>query len=395
MGKMPDVYKRFFVDCVSRGDTHILCQGGRRSAKTQSTFRFLDIIGARMGGIKILVACYQFPSLQKTMEDFTDSLGVTINGNFITGYSARTTNDVVWQFCNFDSREKAQGTAADFMFVNEAIQFPAEKSIVETLIPSIRYCTIYNYNPTKRSFLDKYVKDDGSNLLRTTWKDNPYLTTQQIAEFEAMKERAQRPNATRHDIYQYQVYYLGNYANMVGAVFGNVEHCSVADYRNIPAEECFGLDFGFATDGDPTVLVGLKVFERKIYVHEYIYQQGLTSDIELGERMLGCGITYATVISADYGGNGKGRIRTLRTADNGRWEGDLANGFAIMGARKTGIIDGLSQMLAYDGVVITDTSVNTTDEYEGYTLDENNKTHGADHAIDASRYAFQYAIRMA
>lgn len=388
-------YKDFFKRTIN--ERHVFLQGGRRSGKTWASFQWLAAIGGIQGGTRVVVLCYQLPQLRATMADFTAIFGIVPTGSDIMGYNA-VTKGVRWLFVHCDDKTKAQGTMGDYLFVNEAVNFPSEKGIIETYAMGIREQIFYNYNPTKSwSYAEK--RKNGNNTLCTTWKDNAEnLTKDQIAEFEAIKERAQRPNASRFDEYNYQVYYLGNFATMVGAIFTSISSCTFDDYKQIPAEEVLGMDFGFATNGDPTTLIGVKYFNHLIYIHQYIYERGLTSDEELGHRLIANGINYKTMIFGDYGGMGRGRMNTLITADNGKWgtaerpgTEDIAKGFTICDAMKSKtILDGLSQMLSTDGIVITTASVETKAEFENYELDENGRTKGADHAIDASRYAFTY-----
>lgn len=379
----------FLYRCIAAEKQNILLQGGRRSGKTYSTFHFINDVCGMIPNINVMVVCGSYPQLQATMQDFTDCLGVSVKGNVVNGYSARTGQNMLWQFRNLDAKEKAQGLKCDILFINEAVN--VEQEVVETLSVGVRWLKLYNYNPTKKCYINTLIEPDGSNLLLTSWKDNPYLTPEQVAEFEALKERAQRPTATRHDIYMYKVYYLGEFSDMAGAVFGEIEKCTAEYYEQIPVTEVYGVDFGFAMDGDPTTMVGCKIYGKKIYLRQYIYERGLVNDEELAERMLKCGVNRYSLIFGDYGGAGKGRMTTLITADNGRWQGALAGGVPMQNAVKGTILDGLGQMLSMDGIVVTEDSVALRDEMDGYELDENGKPHGADHAIDAARYAVTYA----
>lgn len=387
---LPAKYRDFFTECDRRNVRNVLCQGGRRSRKTWSTFEYLYAKGALLGGCVILVATCQFPALQLTITDFQECLGVQVRGSIDKGYHAYTDGNVLWRFASYDNRSKAQGDKCDFLFVNEAVQMP--ESVIRTLLMGCRYQAYYNYNPTDKGWVED-LQD--AALLKTTFADNPYLTDQQRAEFEAIKERAQRATASRWDLYQYKVFYLGEFDQFTGRVFHTIGRISDAEYAQIPALETFGMDFGFATDGDPTTLVGCKVHDNRIYFRQYIYEQGLTSDIELGEKILAAGLNYRTTISADYGGMGRGRIRTLRTADNGKWTGELAKGFNVIDCYKTKILDGIGQLLAADGIYITESGERMRGEFENYTLDENGKLKGDDHAIDAGRYAFVYNKQVA
>lgn len=385
---LPKVYSDYFLDCDRRRVRHILLQGGRRSRKTWSTFEKLYAMGCYIGGLTILVATYQFPTLQLTIQDFEECIGAKVSGSLRHGYHAVTNGNTLWQFNHFDTRSKAQGTKCDIMFVNEALQMP--ESVVKTLLMGCRWQAYYNYNPTDAGWVQHL---DNAALLKTTFRDNPYLTDAQLQEFENIKERAMRPTASRWDKYQYRVFYLGEFDQFVGKVFHNLRACSVKDYEQVPATESYGIDFGFATDGDPTTLVGCKRYGNDLYFRQYIYEQGLTSDVELGHKIIAAGLNYATPICADYGGMGKGRISNLRTADKGKWTGELAKGFSVYNCVKTGILDGLSQLLTHDNIFIVEGSDQMRTEMEEYAIDENGKPKGADHAIDAARYAYNYNIR--
>lgn len=378
-------YRDFFARTLE--ERHVFLQGGRRSGKTYSTLLHLFILtsfiiqSGRADALSVLVVCHEYPQLQNTMEDFKAAIGVPIQGSKTLGDHATTCGgSVVWQFKAFDNKDKTLGTKADFLFINEATNVPED--IARTLFPGIRYQCFYNYNPTKRFWGQDYF--NGNNVLCTTWKDNDHLTDEQKDEFERVKERALRPTARKIDTYQYKVYYLGEFADLAGNVFGGVEKCSTADYFQVPAGEAIGMDFGFATDGDPTTVVGVKVWNRSLYIHEYIYAVGLTSNFELCECLKSAGINRHTPIFADYGGMGRSRMDDL-----------IKNhGMSLYNAKKGTILDGISLMLTHERIVITEESTATIDEFDGYELDANGRPHGADHAIDAARYALNAAIRL-
>lgn len=387
MNKVPfsRKYRDFFARTLE--ERHVFLQGGRRSGKTFSTFLHLFIAtsimiqSGRVSALSVLVVCHEHPQLQNTMEDFKAAIGVPIIGSKTLGDHAKTCGGrVVWQFKAFDSKEKAQGTKADFLFINEAPNLPED--IARTLMPGIRYQCFYNYNPTKKFWGQDFFNEN--NLLITTWGDNDYLTDAQREEFELIKDRALRPTARKIDTYQYKVYYLGEFTDLAGNVFGGVAKCSTADYFQVPAKEAIGMDFGFATDGDPTTVVGVKVHGRALYIHQYIYETGLTSNFELCDKLRAAGINGHTPIFADYGGMGRSRMDDL-----------IRNhGMSLYNAKKGAIMDGISLMLTHESITITETSEATIDEFESYELDENGRPHGADHAIDAARYALNAAIRL-
>lgn len=386
MPRTRNTYAAFFSR--TRNERHVFLQGGRRSGKTFATFKHIELIGG--SGIDVLVVCAEFAPLQRTMEDFQSALGVAPHGSLQYGYTATTSSGTRWKFAHFSSPERAQGTQCDYLFVNEAVN--VDERVILALLPAVRRQCYYNFNPTRKGWIENYMNE--RNTLTTTFKDNPYLTPEQLEIFEQYRVRGTSPTATALDRRAYDVYYRGVFSNAIGRIFPPTERISVDLYKQIPAQEVLAIDFGFATDGDPTSLVGVKLHNGRIYVHQYIYEQGLTSDIELAQRILSFGIDPHRQILADYGGMGAGRIRTLRTADNGKWTGAIAGGFNVCNALKTQIMDGLSQIAGFEGVSVTETSIATLNEIDNYTIDDNGKPTGADHAIDAIRYAVVYARRL-
>lgn len=377
----PKVYRRFFN--ATEDERNVFLQGGRRSAKTYSTFLWLRFIGYLNGTtetpVTIMVVCFQHPQLQKTIKDFEQVTGVMTVGSEKEGRVADTIG-AHWMFQFFDSKEKAQGTQCDYLFINEAVN--VSEDVADVLKMGCRRQVFYNFNPTKKFWGNKDF--NSVNLLCTKWSDNEYLTEQQREEFEKIKERAMKPNARKWDIYQYKVYYLGEFADLVGNVFGEIGKCGADEYFALPSDETIGLDFGFATDGDPTAVVGVKLHEGRIYCHQYIYERGLTSDAELDRKLNECGINKHVTIHSDYGGNGRGRMDNL-----------IRNyGRKMVNAIKGSVFDGIGTMLTFDGgIVVTRCSDAMIDEYENYELDDAGRSHGDDHAIDACRYAFNYSLR--
>lgn len=389
MQKVPEIYTDFFSRCLQEGQRDIFCIGGRRSAKTISTYGFLHFCCQNVR-LNVLTLCAEYPPLQRTMEDFTMATGMVPMGSQRYGMNAQMSNGSMFQFVSLDSKERAQGTACDILFINEAINVKQE--VIDTIAPGVRLCTFYNLNPTKRArVLEKSTKH---NTLCTSWRDNPYLTEEQKDEFEQLRIRAMRPNATPYDVYMYRVYYLGEFSQLAGKVFPDPSLCTLEEYRSIPAKECVATDFGFAMDGDPTAVVGVKLYNKSVYVHQYVYQRGITSSEEMAHIYVANGFDSHTLMVGDYGGMGESRMRDLRTADNGRWSGEISQGFQMYNAIKGGVMADIAEVLSLDGITVTDSSVYLREEMDTYEFSDSGKPKGADHAIDAMRYATIYLRRM-
>lgn len=385
-GDFSQKYRDFFARTAA--ERVVMLQGGRRSGKTQATFRHLLHLGRVMGGThRVTVLCSQYTMLVSTMRDFTKVTGITPHAE------QAETPGLKWDFIHRDEGEKAQGTDCDFLFINEAVNL--NEAVWETIRTSPREQIFMNYNPTKSGWVNRLIKPDESNMLKTTWQDNDYLSAEQREEFEEIKRRALSPTATLRDKYTYEVYYLGNFSSMAGCVFADVRGCSLEDYRAVECEEFFGMDFGFTIGGDPTTLVGIKTQGGALYVHEYIYDRGLTNDAELVRKMLEAGLTERTEVWADYGGMGTERITKINSGCGVAKYMNVRRCVKPMkGTSGEGHVqNNLMDMAEFSPIYVTECSLASRKEFEEYECDqEKGRMVGDDHAIDAARYAFNAAV---
>lgn len=382
---IPPRYLKFFVKNHNES-RYLLLQGGRRSGKTYSTLQWLYFLCCGEQKFNVLVAAATAAQLQATVQDFQDCLGMTVTGSKVYGDHCVMPNGSIWQFKNYDEYTKCVGQKCDYLFLNEAVNL--DEQSFGTLVQGVRRAIILNYNPTRKCWVDKYIKEDKSNLLITTWQDNPYLTQEQREEFEAIKMRAQSPTATIFDKYAYEVFYKGVFTNMSGKVFAAVYTCTDEEFDRIPVPPSYGLDFGLVDSKDKTCLIAAKVFEGCLYGKEIIYSSHLSNNKDLAFRMAECGLDCYDQIFGDYGGLGKERMKALCSAGDYEWtEPEICRGFNIMNARKGRIIDGLNKMLQYDKIVLTESSENLRLEMDRYEITDEGKGKGSDHAIDAFRYA--------
>lgn len=364
--------------------------GDRRSGKTYSTLQWLYFLCSGKEQLNVMIAAATASQLQATIEDAKDCLGVSVSGSKLYGDHTVLPNGSIWTYKNFDEYQKCVGQKADYLFLNEAVNFD-EKSF-GTLVQGIRRGIILNYNPTRVCWIDKYITPNKNNLLITTWKDNPYLTDYQKEEFENIKKRALSPNATLFDTYCYDVFYRGIFTNMSGKVFTAIYNCTDNEWDRIPVDPVYGLDFGILDSKDETALVAVKIYENCIYAKELIYSNSLSNNKDLAFRMAEQGLNCYSRIYGDWGGLGASRIRALHTAGEYTWaEPEINKGFGIINARKGKVVDSISKLLQYDKIFVTDSSINLRKEMDGYELNTDGKPKGADHAIDSLRYAVNSA----
>ena len=200
--------------------TFVLC-GGRRSGKTYAVLNFL------------LAKCRAYPSNIVNIASMTAEQGrlgayadcnniikanPSVYSNCIVLRSPREVrfaNGSVMFFNSYADSETAKGIACDDLFINEANNFSLQQ--YTDLRANVREFTFLDYNPNIRFWVDEIFEP--SEICRTTWKDNPFLTPSQLEYFADLKKMAERPEATSVDRRNYSVYYLGEYADIDGAIF--------------------------------------------------------------------------------------------------------------------------------------------------------------------------------
>lgn len=98
--------------------------------------------------------------------------------------------------------------------------------------------------------------DDNLCIVRTTYKDNRFLTTDDIAKLE---------NET--DKYYYDVYTLGHWGVLGKLIFTNWEVKDLAEEAKAEAKPRNGLDFGFFPDPNAYVRCGYNKRKGEVYVY--------------------------------------------------------------------------------------------------------------------------------
>lgn len=212
-------------------------------------------------------------------------------------------------FAGLDNVEKIKSITPangvlERIFVEEAteIKYDAYKQLTKRLrgISNFEKYVILAFNPILKSHWiyrtffgnwqdDKTVyKDDKLLIVKTTYKDNMFLT----ADDKALLENESDP-------YFYNVYSLGNWGILGHIIFKNwcVEDLS----EKIPTFDHIynGLDFGYSNDPNALIRVHLDKKRKKIYVFDEWYQAGMTDEelVRICNKMIGN--QYITCDSAE------------------------------------------------------------------------------------------------
>lgn len=358
------IYRQFFARNEASGA--VVLQGSRRSGKTWAVLAWLPVVVAKRKAREVMVVAPDYPMLRATIKDFESIFGLPVTGSIKNGLNARLMG-AKYEFRAFDKPHKAQGTSADIIFFNECAQMPEQMVLTATL--SSRALLVFDYNPTQKFWVERYIANDRSNFLLTTWRDNAHLTDQQRQYFIDIEAKAESPEATAIDRYMRDVYCFGQYNELTGNVWSKIESVPRSEW---PADmqTVYGLDFGYQSD--PTALVEVGIKDGTIYARELLYVYGY-DDATLAEAMRGL-ISEEQYIIFDWGAGGDVRAANLSRLLGAGW---------FVPATKGKVIDDLAVIgrysLALDGV-------NILREAQSYELN-NGKVRGEDHALDAMRYA--------
>ena len=207
-----------FMPLAKQGVRLFDFMGGRRSGKTW--FILQKLINRMVKGDIVSVAT--MTENQGEMGAYADTIDI-INGTpslipYLTiGKSPKVikaSNGGKMFFKSYTDPERAKGIKCDWLYVNEANNFTEQQYV--DLSASVRKGVFIDRNPNSRCWSEKY----GFALIHSTWKDNEAnLTPVQLAWFANLKARAESPDATSVDRALYAMYYLGEYAEIDGAIF--------------------------------------------------------------------------------------------------------------------------------------------------------------------------------
>lgn len=177
-----------------------------------------------------------------------------------------------------DKPNKFMGAGCDYAFFNEAMNI--KQSIFDQVEMRCRKFWWMDYNPefTRHWIYDKVCKRPDVGFLKTTFRDNPYLSEgekKKILSYEPTTENIRNGTA---DEFMWKVFGLGERANRKGAVY---THWKLGKYPDNPEYEIMGLDFGY-NNPSAAVLLGYK--DKVMYSKEVLYETGLTNT-DLIERL--------------------------------------------------------------------------------------------------------------
>jgi len=261
-----------------------------------------------------------------------------------------------------------------------------DENIFDTIDLSIREKNVQNriilvLNPvTKNHWIyDRFFLDKGVQAGFNGVKDNVcYIHSTYLDNKENLSDSfLERIKAIKHrNIKKYQHSIMGGWLDKAeGVVFDN---WNIGEFNPNGLQTSCGLDFGFSVDPDSLTEVAIDKKQKKIYLKEHIYKNGLKSH-DLAKLVI------------DKVGN------KLIIADSSepRLIADLKHqGVNIRAVKKGTIESGISRMQDYE-LVVSPESINIAKELNNYVYaDKGSKLYvdSYNHAIDGIRYNVIYNL---
>ena len=133
-----------------------------------------------------------------------------------------------------------------------------------------------------------YYEDDNLSILKTTYKDNLFLTED---------DRKQLENET--DPYYYNVYSLGNWGVLGHIIFKNWKSVDLTEEIPKMDKLFFGCDFGYSSDPNALVKAYFDKTRKKLYIIDEHYQVGMSDDELVRVSKQFAGRNYITCDSAE------------------------------------------------------------------------------------------------
>lgn len=355
----------------------VASKGGTRSGKTWATLQMLHLLCMNTEK-PLVVSCVAatLPMVKRGMlRDFKQML--LAEGMWHEEAYNKTEgtysypNGCMIEFFGVDNASKVHGSARDILFVNEAQSVPRE--IFRQLDIRTRKKVIIDFNPVRKFWGETEFVGDRYITIHSTYKDNPYLSEEQVSAIEK----------NMNDANWWRVYGEGE----TGGVEGNVypEYEVIEDMPETFTGRCLGLDFGFVND--PTAIVDIRFQGWDLYVDLLCYETGLLN-ANIAEYLVSNAINRVVTVcdNAEQKSIVELQQKRVKAMPCIKGRGSVAGGIAQVKQFK---------------LHITKRSVKLLDELDNYKWikDESTDTYTNEpidawnHALDALRYGVDYLIR--
>jgi phage terminase large subunit len=289
--KVTSVFERNYQALIDKTLRFIINQGGSRSSKTVSLCQLMIVYCLSNPKKQVSIVRKTMPTLRGTiMRDFFEvlkDLNLYSEKNHNKTESIYTfPNGSTVEFFGVDDSQKLRGRKRDILFANEANELSFEEFNQLNMRTTTKL--FFDFNPSDLdSWIYPLISREESILIKSTYKDNPFLPEAQVKEIEEL---------INVDENYYRVYALGLPAIPKSTIF---THQKMID--KFPENEefdnwCYGIDFGYQ---HPTAIVKTGRIENRLYAKEILYESYLTST-DLIQRMQNLSIEKHIPLICDY-----------------------------------------------------------------------------------------------
>lgn len=226
-------YRDFFE--ATKNEPLVIIQGSKRSGKTFSILQHngIDFLSTDFKKFQ----CFSESPKQQNfglMSDFKQIFNPILHKIKVneTRKTFRYKNNEL-AFINIADNTNANDIAnslgaCDIRYINECNTF--SKDTVEKLMINNRGQMFFDFNPYREFWIKDLITEN--NFLKTTWKDNPFLTANQINLFNEWTKKGQVSEVGSYDYWRWQVMCEGLYAELTGEIF-TTENIHFTDIKPI------------------------------------------------------------------------------------------------------------------------------------------------------------------
>lgn len=186
------VYWKIY-EAAKKRPRYISNKGGTRSTKTYSTLQFLHLLipAVDKAGDITSVVSESFPHLKKgAIRDFESIIGHPLKGDSHWNETEHTwtyDNGAKLEFFSADNSDKVHGSQRKRLFVNEANHI--EWEIFRQMAVRTSSIIFLDYNPASVCWIQEKIEcKENCILIKSTYKDNPFLSAEQVREIEDNKD---------------------------------------------------------------------------------------------------------------------------------------------------------------------------------------------------------------
>jgi phage terminase large subunit len=282
------IFEKNYEALNDQGIRFVINEGGSRSSKTYSLCQLVIIYCLQNNNKVVSIIRKTFPALRATvLRDFIEILKelniYSVEDHNKSEHIYTFPNGSIVEFFSVDDEQKIRGRKRDIAWCNEANELYFDDFTQLNMRTESKL--IFDYNPSESTSWLYELPMEESILIKSTYKDNPFLPQSIRAQIEDLK---------RTDEALYQIYALGEKAISKSNIYSNWSFIPHRPARFV--NYVYGLDFGY---NHPTALMRVYWCDNDIYIEPVIYESYLTTPM-LIDKMQSFNVEKTVTIVADY-----------------------------------------------------------------------------------------------